>query len=82
MYVSLSIGIGLVTTLVAGLHWGALTALLAYLLLTLWQLRRRLATLERRLQEGMDYLPDLVEQIWKVREREPRTDRIAARDDA
>jgi len=67
----LALVLGLAVTLTAGLHWGVLSTALIYLGLDHWRLRRRVVVLEGRLQEGMDYLPDLVNQMWDLRQKDP-----------
>lgn len=69
MSLFLALIMGLAVTLAAGLHWGGLTACLVYLGLEHWRLQRRVAELEARLQKGLDYLPDLVNQLWDIRQQ-------------
>lgn len=69
MNLSLALILGLAVSLATGVHWGLLTTGLIFLGLEHWRLRRRVAELEVRLREGMDYLPDLVNQMWDLRQK-------------
>lgn len=64
----LALIVGLLVTLIAGIHWGLVAAALLYLGLEYRRLHRRVNELEAKLQEGMNYLPDLVNQLWDLRQ--------------